>query len=239
MASEGAFLDHLADHPDDDTTRLVYADWLDERDDPRGRYLRLEVALAGLGPEDPRSAPLVEELQALCRSIHLSWRRQAGKRHDVLLHGYDPVKKINVIKVIRELTGVGLKEAKDLSEASPPVLVLCGLSWEEARKACERLAEAGGVLGQATTRPSAPGARVRLIPGATHQLLLLAYPPLNKIPVIRVIRELTGLGLKEAKDLSEAQPPALIASFTDAGDARGAGARFQGIAEVEVRAVKA
>jgi uncharacterized protein (TIGR02996 family) len=30
---------------DDDTVRLVYADWLDERSDPRGEYLRLEVEI--------------------------------------------------------------------------------------------------------------------------------------------------------------------------------------------------
>ncbi|QJX00281.1 TIGR02996 domain-containing protein [Frigoriglobus tundricola] len=30
---------------DDDTLRLVYADWLDERDDPRGEYLRLDVEI--------------------------------------------------------------------------------------------------------------------------------------------------------------------------------------------------
>src|SRR5262249_17761682 len=36
----------------------------------------------------------------------------------VLLEGYDEAKKINVIKVVRELTGLGLKEAKELVEGS-------------------------------------------------------------------------------------------------------------------------
>src|SRR6478735_8912721 len=41
---------------------------------------------------------------------------------DVVLEG-DGGKKIQVIKVVRELTGLGLKEAKDLVEAAPkPVL---------------------------------------------------------------------------------------------------------------------
>ena len=31
----------------------------------------------------------------------------------------DPAKKINVIKVVREITGLGLKEAKDLVEGAP------------------------------------------------------------------------------------------------------------------------
>src|ERR1700722_13414984 len=37
----------------------------------------------------------------------------------VVLEGFDAAKKINVIKVVREITGLGLKEAKDLVEGSP------------------------------------------------------------------------------------------------------------------------
>jgi large subunit ribosomal protein L7/L12 len=38
---------------------------------------------------------------------------------NVILDGFDAAKKINVIKVVRELTGLGLKEAKDLVEGAP------------------------------------------------------------------------------------------------------------------------
>src|SRR6476660_3898886 len=41
---------------------------------------------------------------------------------DVILEG-DGGKKIQVIKVVRELTGLGLKEAKDLVEAAPKAVV--------------------------------------------------------------------------------------------------------------------
>src|SRR5271169_4747504 len=37
----------------------------------------------------------------------------------VSLDGFDAAKKINVIKVVREITGLGLKEAKDLVEGFP------------------------------------------------------------------------------------------------------------------------
>ena len=37
----------------------------------------------------------------------------------VVLEGFDPAKKINVIKVVREITALGLKEAKDLVEGAP------------------------------------------------------------------------------------------------------------------------
>src|SRR5262249_53092676 len=37
----------------------------------------------------------------------------------VVLEGFDAAKKIGVIKVVREITGLGLKEAKDLVEGAP------------------------------------------------------------------------------------------------------------------------
>src|SRR5262245_50486711 len=39
-----AFLDAIADSPDDVGTRLVFADWLEERGDPRSEILRLQAA---------------------------------------------------------------------------------------------------------------------------------------------------------------------------------------------------
>jgi large subunit ribosomal protein L7/L12 len=51
-------------------------------------------------------------------------------------------KKLNVIKVVRELTGIGLKEAKDLVEEAPKV-VKEGVSKEEAAEIKKKLEEAG------------------------------------------------------------------------------------------------
>ncbi len=50
--------------------------------------------------------------------------------------------KLNVIKVVRELTGLGLKEAKDLVEAAPKVLKE-GVSKEEAENIKKKLEEVG------------------------------------------------------------------------------------------------
>lgn len=58
----------------------------------------------------------------------------------VLLDGGD--KKINVIKVVRALTGLGLKEAKDAVEQTPSVLKE-GVRKEEAEAAKKELEEAG------------------------------------------------------------------------------------------------
>src|SRR5438552_597364 len=54
-------------------------------------------------------------------------------------------KKINVIKEVRAITGLGLKEAKDLVEGAPKTLKE-GLSKEDANKFAEQLKAAGATV---------------------------------------------------------------------------------------------
>ncbi len=61
---------------------------------------------------------------------------------DVVLKG-DGGKKIQVIKVVREATGLGLKEAKDMVD-NLPAKIKEGLSKDEADALAEKLKEAGG-----------------------------------------------------------------------------------------------
>jgi large subunit ribosomal protein L7/L12 len=60
----------------------------------------------------------------------------------VSLDGFDAAKKINVIKVVREITGLGLKEAKDLVEGAPKP-VKENISKEDAEKFKKQLEDGG------------------------------------------------------------------------------------------------
>ena len=60
---------------------------------------------------------------------------------DVVLKSFG-AKKLDVIKVIREITGLGLKEAKDLVEAAPKT-VKEGLSKEDAEALKEKIVATG------------------------------------------------------------------------------------------------
>jgi large subunit ribosomal protein L7/L12 len=60
----------------------------------------------------------------------------------VQLDGFDAAKKINVIKIVREITGLGLKEAKDLVEGAPKP-VKENVSKDEANKLKQKLEEGG------------------------------------------------------------------------------------------------
>ncbi len=86
----------------------------------------MAVAAVAGAPAAAASAPAAEEKTAF--SVVLA---SAGD------------KKIQVIKVVRELTNLGLKEAKDLVEAAPKE-VKGGVPKEEAETMKKKLEEAGG-----------------------------------------------------------------------------------------------
>lgn len=62
---------------------------------------------------------------------------------DVVLAGFDAASKIKVIKVVREITGQGLAEAKKTVEDSPSTLKE-GLGKEEAEELKKKIEEVGG-----------------------------------------------------------------------------------------------
>lgn len=63
---------------------------------------------------------------------------------DVVMTGFGD-KKIQVIKVVREIAGLGLKEAKELVEAAPKA-IKTGLTKDEANKLKQQLEEAGATV---------------------------------------------------------------------------------------------
>jgi len=70
---------------------------------------------------------------------------EAQTEFNVILASAPADKKIGVIKVVREITGLGLKEAKDLVEAAPKP-VKEAVSKDEAEKIKKSLVEAGAVV---------------------------------------------------------------------------------------------
>ena len=85
------------------------------------------VAVAGAAAGAAAAAPVEEKTE-----------------FDVILTGFGD-KKLGVIKVIREITGLGLKEAKDMVEGCPKT-VKEGISKEDAEKIKAQLTEAGATV---------------------------------------------------------------------------------------------
>ena len=96
---------------------------------------------------------------------------------------------IEAIKLLRETTGLGLKEAKDLVDAVRSG-ALDEASVAERVDAARQRGDVSGALGEAGTLQAAVDA---------------ALQRGDMVEAIRLVREQTGLGLKEAKDRVEAQ----------------------------------
>jgi uncharacterized protein (TIGR02996 family) len=73
MTSNEAFLQAILEDPDDDAPRLVYADWLEKRGDPRGEFIRVQCQLARLAPGDARHFKLYRRMEQLWAAHSETW----------------------------------------------------------------------------------------------------------------------------------------------------------------------
>jgi len=110
----------------DNMTILDMSKFVKEFEERYGVTAAAPVAVAAVG--GAAAAPVAEEKTSF----------------DVILNGAGD-KKIQVIKVVRELTGLGLKEAKDLVDGAPKP-VKTGVSKEEAASMKAKLEEQGAAV---------------------------------------------------------------------------------------------
>ena len=122
--------------------------------------------------------------------------------------------KLAVIKQVRELTGMGLKEAKDLVDKVPVDFDMTGdketvinaLRNAGATVSVYEITETGEILGYS-------GNHI-VIPGDNNLTVHLESAGSSKLDVVKQVKELTGMGLKEAKELVDSAP----VDFDMAGD---------------------
>jgi len=81
-----------------------------------------------------------------------------------------------------------------------------GMTVLELHEIVKALEDRFGVTAAAPVAAAAAGAAATVVEEQTEFDVVLTGFGANKIQVIKVVRELTGLGLKEAKDLVEAAP---------------------------------
>src|SRR5437764_761726 len=75
MSQDEGFLRAILEEPDDDGLRLIYADWLEERGDPRAEFIRVQCGLATLPPGDDRRPSLEARERALLTRHGTRWVR--------------------------------------------------------------------------------------------------------------------------------------------------------------------
>src|ERR1044071_4841866 len=78
MNEDKGFLQDIIDHPDDDAVRLIYADWLQERGDPRGEFIALQIQRARLAEDDPQREALDDRADRLREEHEHLWIGDVG-----------------------------------------------------------------------------------------------------------------------------------------------------------------
>lgn len=73
MREETGFLRAILDNPEDEGARLIYADWLEESQDARAEYLRLDCALQNLPSDDIDRPELEKRLNFLAGPLDPKW----------------------------------------------------------------------------------------------------------------------------------------------------------------------
>ena len=115
---------------------------------------------------------------------------------------------------------------------------IVGLTLLEAAELVKKLEERLGVSAAAATVAAAPagggGAAAPAAEEKTEFTVILKDAGANKINTIKAVREVTALGLKEAKDLVDGAPKPLKENISK-DDAAAIAKKFDGVATVEIK----
>jgi len=115
---------------------------------------------------------------------------------------------------------------------------IVSLSLLEASALVKKLEERLGVSAAAAAVAAAPaaggGAAAAAVEEKTEFTVILKDAGANKINTIKAVREVTALGLKEAKDLVDGAPKPLKENISK-DDAAAIAKKFEGVATVEIK----
>jgi len=114
---------------------------------------------------------------------------------------------------------------------------IVGLSLLDAAALVKKLEERLGVSAAAAAPVMVAGGAGAAAPAAVEQTeftVILKDAGTNKISTIKAVREVTSLGLKEAKDLVDGAPKALKENISKE-DAEAIKKKFEGVATVEIK----
>jgi uncharacterized protein (TIGR02996 family) len=221
---ERGFIEAIERDPEDEEARTVYADWLEQRGDPRGEYVRLEALQSML----PRR---LAELEA---GLDRAWLVLVGRRYRVVLVKL-PSNKIGIIKAVRGVTGLGLSDAMQLveyaSERSPVVI-----AEDLGRAAADRILQSFGELSDSLRIECYVGPPAREL---VRVVLLRVYAD-QEIAAIKAVREITGRGVARCRDLvrlAQHGHPFVLHDKINPGAAEGVAAVFRGIGEIRIETV--
>jgi uncharacterized protein (TIGR02996 family) len=202
------FLQHITAEPDDDTPRLIYADWLEEHGDAdRAEFIRVQIERTSLPKWDARQVRLrlrERELLALHKG---RWMAELpdikGVVWDEFRRGFVATAAFARVTVLRE-------RADECWAAAPIEAV--SVPWPRKRERCHTIAPIAGLrellicgslgdpaeVGQLANAPLLSTLRVLAIPkanlGAAAFVLLTSSPHLGSLKALRLPGNAIGNG---------------------------------------------
>jgi uncharacterized protein (TIGR02996 family) len=116
MSDESALLAAILAHPDEDTPRLMYADWLQENGQPeRAEFIRSQIERTQAGVTEERRQALLKRETAILNRYRLMWLRP----FQTLLHTTDCQFRRGFVEHVEADGGFYLRAAADLYRLAP------------------------------------------------------------------------------------------------------------------------
>ena len=122
----------------------------------------------------------------------------------------------------------------DIQQLEDQIVALTLLEASELVKKLEERLGVSAAAAVAAAPAGGGGAAAAPVEEKTEFTVTLKDAGANKISTIKTVREVTGLGLKEAKDLVDGAPKALKENISKE-DAAAIAKKFDGIASVEIK----
>ena len=139
------------------------------------------------------------------QSSDSEWIAYVQEKASLYLESYPAEYKLSVVKIVKEVLGLGLKEAKDLVDAAPCYLIENG-DPELVRTLKEQLEAIGCVV--------VVNGYVPPIQSDFYEVELQS-PESAKLAIIKIIKEATGLDLVDAKALVDYAPSVVLSGVTE------------------------
>lgn len=143
--------------------------------------------------------------------------KSTGERYLVVL-SHPGYALLPIVKRIKELLNTGLKEAKDIVDAAPTTFPR-EFSLSEANTIKQELESLGAKVSiqqsfNHTNSATTNNGNSQSATTTGAYLVVLSSPGANKLHIVKAVKEILNLGLKEAKDIVDAAPSTLPREFS-------------------------